>query len=73
MMMFFGPAPGFLRGVRDEVDRIGTAAVFGQAVVVEIELAGDRIDHHIFQHRAEALGGGEDFRLGLGRQAIILA
>ena len=26
------------------------------------------IEHHVLQHRAEAVGGGEDFRLGLVRE-----
>ena len=57
-----------LRRVRDEVDRVGTAAIFRQRVIVQVDLAAFLVDHDIFQHRAEPLGGGEDLRLGLGRQ-----
>src|SRR3546814_8469131 len=38
-------------------------------IVGEVEPAGDGIDHHILQHRAEALGGGVDLGLRLGREA----
>jgi hypothetical protein len=41
--------------------------------IVQVQHAGDRIHHHILQHGAEALGGGEDLRLGLARQRITLA
>ena len=57
-----------LRCIRDEVDRVGTAAIFGEAVVIQVDGAGFLVHHDIFQHRAEPLGGGEDFRFGLGRQ-----
>ena len=50
------------------IDRIGGAGVLGIFGVVEIERAGRWVHHHILQHRAEAFGGGEDFRLGLARQ-----
>ena len=56
------------RSIGDEVDRIGDAGVLGLGAVVEIQHAGLGVDHHILQHRAEALGGGEDFRLGFARQ-----
>ena len=55
--------------VGDEVDRIGAAAVLGEAGVVEVELARVRVHHDILEHRAEALGGRVDLRLGLGREA----
>ena len=55
-------------GVGNEIDRIGGAGVFGQGRVVQVERAGGRVHHHILQHGAEALGGGEDFRLGLAAQ-----
>ena len=56
------------RRVRDEVDRVGTPAIFGQRIIVQVDLARFLVDHDILQHRAEALGGGENLRLGLGRQ-----
>ena len=37
-------------------------------LVVEIADARLRIEHHVLQHAAEALGRGIDLRLGLGRQ-----
>ena len=55
--------------VGNEVDRIGTAAVFRERIIIEIKGSGDGIDHHVFQDRSEALGGSEDFWLGLGREA----
>ena len=42
--------------VRDELDRIGRARVLRVADVAVIGLAGPRIDHHVFEHRAEADG-----------------
>ncbi len=56
------------RGIGDEGEGIGGPRVLGQPVVVEIEPAGDRVDRHILQHRAEALGRGVDLRLGLRGQ-----
>src|SRR3546814_2817856 len=49
--------------------RIGTAAVLGQRIVVEVDLAGCRIDHDVFENCAETAGGGIDFRLGFFRKA----
>ncbi|MCY1173208.1 hypothetical protein D9M73_133620 [compost metagenome] len=57
------------RRIGNEVDRIGTATVLGEARIVEIEHARHRVHHHIFEDRAKAFGGREDFRLGIGRQA----
>ena len=57
-----------LRRVGDEIDGVGTTAVFGETVVIQVDGAGILVHHDIFQHRAEPLGGGEDFRFGLGRQ-----
>ena len=53
-------------GVRDEIDWIGTAAVFGQAVVIQIDDARIGIHHDIFQHRAETAGGGVNLGFGFG-------
>ena len=63
--------PGAARGagVRDEVQRVGAAGVLGERRVVEVRHAGDRIDDHVLHHRAEALGGGVDLRLGVAREA----
>ena len=60
-------APGG-RGIGDKVQRIGHAGILGFGRVVKIRNAGDGVNHHIFHHGAEALGGGENFRLGLARQ-----
>ena len=57
------------RRVGNEVDRIGTAAVFGQAGIVQIQRAGLIVHDDIFQHRAEPAGGGINLRLGLFAQA----
>ena len=56
------------RGVGDEFERIGGAGVFGFRAVVEIRFSGAFVEHHVFQHRAEALAGGIDFGLGFLRQ-----
>ena len=69
MMMFFGmPGAAGLRGVGDEIERIGGAGVLGLGAVVEIRNARDRIDHHVFHDRAEAVRGRVDLRLRLGRE-----
>ncbi len=52
------------RGVRDEVERIGRAGVLGLGAVVIVGHARDRIEHHVLQHGAEAVGGVPDHRLG---------
>jgi hypothetical protein len=56
------------RGVRDEVERIGRTGVFGFRSVVEVRHAGVFIEHHVLQHGAEAVAGGEDLRFGFFRQ-----
>ncbi len=56
------------RGVGDEFQRIGRAGVFGFRAVVEIRLTGVLVEHHVFQHRAEALAGGINLGLGCFRQ-----
>ena len=56
------------RRVRDEVERIGRTGVLGLLVAVVVRDARLRIEHDVFQHRAEAVGGVPDFRLGLGRE-----
>src|SRR2546425_355725 len=55
-------------GVGDEIERIGRAGIFRLRAVVEIRHAGVRVEHDVFQHRAETLTGGIDLRLGLARQ-----
>ena len=56
------------RGVRDEVERIGRAGVLGLGAVVVIGDARVRIEHHVLQHGAEAVGGVPDLRLGFPRE-----
>ena len=60
------PAGG--RGVGDVIDRIGGAGIFRVGRVVQVQRAGGRVHHHIFQHRAEAFGGRENLRLRLAAQ-----
>ena len=55
--------------IGDEVDRIGAAAILGEAGVVEIELASDIVHHHILEHGAEPLRGRENLGLGVFGQA----
>ena len=54
--------------VRNEVQRIGAASVFGSRAIVEVRHAV-LIEHDIFEHGAEALGRRVDLRLGFGGQA----
>ena len=63
--------PAILDGqiVVDVIQRIGAAGVLGQRVVVEVEAARERIEHHVFQDGAEAPRAGVNLRLGFGRQA----
>ena len=56
-------------GIADEVERVGGAGVLGEAVRVEIELAGRRIEVHVLEDRAEAAGRLEDVGLVHRRQA----
>ena len=58
-------------GVLDELDRIRRARVLGLAVVVVVGNARDGIEHHVFQHGAEA-ERVVDLRLGLGREVDAL-
>ena len=53
-------------GVGDEIDGIAGPRVFGVAVIIQVQTPRHRVDHDIFQHRAETAGGGVDFRLGFG-------
>ena len=56
------------RRARNEVKRISGAGVLGLLVAVVVGDAGHRIEHDVFQHGAEAVGGVPDLRLGLGRE-----
>ena len=56
------------RSVRNEVERIGRTGVLGLRAVVEIGHAGVFVEHDVFEHRAEAVAGGVDLRLGFLRQ-----
>ena len=49
------------------MDRIGRTGVLGLRAIVEVRHAGF-IQHHVFQHGAEALRRGEDLRLSFLRQ-----
>ena len=51
---------------RDELDRVGHAAVLGERGVEVVRLARLRVDHHVLAHGAEA-DGVPDLRLGLRR------
>ena len=54
------PAQGRWRRVRDVFQRIGTAHIGRQAVVIEIQLFGFGIIDHILNDRSEFRGGCED-------------
>ena len=62
------PGAAGARRVRDEVERIGRAGVLGLGRIVVIGDARDRIERHVLQHRAEAVGGVPDLRLGFARE-----
>jgi len=66
-MMFLG-WPARPRSVGDEIERVGRAGILGLAVVIEIGRPRVGIERHVLQHGAETVGGGVDFRLGLGGQ-----
>ena len=67
--MFFGmPARPVARGIRNEFERIRGTGIFGLRVVVEVADARLGIEHHVFQHGAEAERRRVDLRLGLRRQ-----
>ncbi len=55
-------------GVRHRTQWIRGTSVLGQRVVVEIELAGDRVHDDVFQHGPERPRGREDLRLQIGGQ-----
>jgi hypothetical protein len=55
-------------GVRNGFERIGAAGVFGQAAVGKVQFQRFGVVDHVFHHGAEAVGGGVDLRLGLGRE-----
>ena len=52
----------------ERLERIGGAGVFGQRQIVEVGLAARLVEHDILEHRAEALGRGEDLGLGGGAE-----
>ena len=58
------PGGAAARGVWDGVERIGRAGILGLGAVVVVRHARDGIEHHVLQHRAEAVGGVPDHRLG---------
>ena len=62
------PGAAGARGVRDEFERIGRARVLGLGAVVVVGNARLRIEHHVLQHGAEAVGGVPDHRLGFLRE-----
>ena len=57
------------QAVRNVRERIGGARVFRDAVVVQVQMARERIEGHVLQDGAEPAGAGIDLRLGVGRQA----
>src|SRR4051794_3674672 len=56
------------RRIRDELERIGRAGVFGLGVLVVIRDAGLGIEDHVLQDRTEAIGGVPDHRLRFLRE-----
>ena len=53
---------------RDLREGVRGTRVLGDGVVIEIELTRCRVHDGVLNHRAEVFGGGEDLRLGLGRE-----
>ena len=56
-------------GVADELERIRATRVLGEALGVEVELAGGLVEVDVLEDRAEPAGGGEDVRLVHRREA----
>ena len=56
-------------GVADEMERVRAAGVLGEALGVEVELAGRRVDVDVLEHRAEPARRLEDVRLVHRREA----
>ena len=56
------------RGVGNELHRISRTGVLGLGAVVVIGNAGFRIEHHVFQHGTEVVGGVPYLRLGFLRE-----
>ena len=55
--------------ILDKGERISRAGVLRHRVVVQIHVAGDGVVNHVLDDGPEAACGGEDLRLGLGRES----
>src|SRR3546814_8086983 len=55
--------------MRNEIDGVGSARIFSEAIVVQIQFPRVRVHDDIFQHCAEPLRRGVNFGLGFSRQA----
>ena len=55
--------------VRDVRDRVARAGIFGERLIVEVQCVAFFVEHHVFEHGAEAAGGRENFRLALRVEA----
>src|ERR1035438_6976536 len=54
--------------VFDVIERISAAGVLGEGVVVEVQPARERVEHHVLENSAKAARASVDLRLGLGRE-----
>ena len=62
------PAKGRLRGIADIIQRVGTAHIRRQTIVVKIQLERLRIKDHILDHGMRHRRCGINLRFGLGVQ-----
>ena len=50
--------------VRDKFQGIGSACVFGDRVIIQINESCDRVKSHVLKDRPKSFGGRVNFRLG---------
>src|SRR5262249_27887295 len=55
-------------GARHELERISRARVLSLRLIVEVRDPRLRVERHVFEHRAEAVGRGVDLGLSLRRK-----
>src|SRR5215216_7807813 len=59
----------FGNSIGDEFQRIGSARVFRERVIFQIDQTGNRIKGNIFEDRSKSFGGRVDLRFGRFRES----